>query len=57
MPEIGQIDPEKPESFTGYPAAVLEERGNSVFRQELVRIEAPRFFLGVDCQYPLRPLC
>jgi hypothetical protein len=50
MPEFGQIDSQKFEGFTGNPAAVLEERDNRVFRQKLVRIEAPRFFLGVDGQ-------
>jgi hypothetical protein len=57
MPEFQKIDTQKHQRLTGGPRPILEERYGYMLGQELIRITPPRFFLGIDRQNPLCPLC
>jgi hypothetical protein len=55
-PEFQEINSKKHQGFAGGPHPFFQEGDHNMFRQELIGIKAPSFFLCVRGKYALYPL-
>jgi len=54
--EFKQIYSEVHQRLTGSSGPIIQGCDDDMFRQKLIRIKTPRFFLGIQGQYTLYPL-